>query len=189
MKKVVSKLCGLLAAMVLAVSCVVTVFPVNAYAADDGKVQNLRWDESTYKGYWDSYPGATAYWVELSKDGRVLKSSSGNALPGVVSEGTSKDFTNLINGAGEYTFTVRAYMGDTADTLGPASEPSPAKTVAGELQLPDRNPADLPLADRSPDQHPDPNLHPIPNRLQAIMRLLLMNLRQNLLTLRKTEIQ
>ena len=62
------------------------------------KITDLSW--SGKNAVWDSIEGSDSYEVCLKKDGKTLVT--------INSKGTSYDFSDYINIAGSYTFTVRA---------------------------------------------------------------------------------
>lgn len=150
MKKRLTQMVAILAAMIFFVTSVTFVTPVKAFA-DTGreyhKVTGLKWGEGAddkYVGYWDAYdfPGEDntkwGYFVILCKNGHyIIDSSSSSQKPGpVYYQYNSYDFKELIkkNGPGEYTFVVSAYVyGDTLNDLPKTkSDASAVKTVEGE---------------------------------------------------------
>ncbi len=72
---------------------------------------NLSWEENSYVGKWNAYPGATQYWVKLYKNGVVITDSYRTTRPGPVN-GTSYDFRSMIQGlgSGTYKFAVSPYV-------------------------------------------------------------------------------
>ena len=72
---------------------------------------NLTWEENSYVGQWNAYPGASRYWVVLYKDGRAITDSYRTTRPGPV-DGTSYDFRSMIQGmgSGKYKFAVSPYV-------------------------------------------------------------------------------
>lgn len=62
------------------------------------KITDLSW--SGENAVWDNVEGSDSYEVCLKKDGKTITT--------VNSKGTSYDFSDYINNAGSYTFTVRA---------------------------------------------------------------------------------
>ena len=62
------------------------------------KITDLSW--SGKNAVWDNIEGCDGYEVCLKKDGKTLVT--------VTSKGTSYDFSDYINNAGSYVFTVRA---------------------------------------------------------------------------------
>ena len=74
------------------------------------KITDLSW--SGKNAVWDNIEGCDGYEVCLKKDGKTLVT--------VTSKGTSYDFSDYINNAGSYVFTVRA-----VSTYGSQNTPAP----------------------------------------------------------------
>lgn len=79
------------------------------------KITDLSW--SGKNAVWDNIEGCDGYEVCLKKDGKTLVT--------VTSKGTSYDFSDYINNAGSYVFTVRAVStyGSQNSTWSAGSEP------------------------------------------------------------------
>ncbi len=93
------------------------------------KVTGLKWDTDSFEVSWDAYNGADNYFLSLYKNGVRINDAYLAAKPGYVGNVTTYDLTELIvsNGAGEYTFTVGAYVTSAQDLTDTVSVLSDSK--------------------------------------------------------------
>ncbi len=94
-----------------------------------GKVTGLKWDADTFTASWNAFPDAQTYFVSLYKNGDSILDAYSASQPGYVGNVTTYDFEDMIvaNGAGNYTFSVGAYINSAQDLTDTMSDMSDGK--------------------------------------------------------------
>ena len=80
----------------------------------------LSWKEDSFVGKWNTYPGATQYWVVLYKNNSAIIDGYRTTRPGSVGNVKEYDFESMIKaqGTGKYKFSVSPFVSNSYKDTG-----------------------------------------------------------------------